>query len=52
MISFASDPARYLPHRTPMLLLDTIVAADETSARCRVTVGEQCALFHEADGSY
>lgn len=52
MTEFDRDPSRYLPHRPPMLLIDSVEAADGTSARCRVCVGEQCALFLEADGTY
>lgn len=52
MSSFCCDPSRYLPHRTPMLLIDRVLAADAETTRCRVTVGEQCSLFRQADGSY
>lgn len=49
---FDTDPARYLPHHPPMLLLDRVVSADAETTRCRVTVGSQCALFRADDGSY
>ncbi len=52
MPRFQKDPGLYLPHRRPMLLLDEVTAADEKSARCRVTIGEQCSLLRQADGSY
>lgn len=52
MSSFCCDPSRYLPHRTPMLLIDRVLAADAETTRCRVTVGKQCSLFRQADGSY
>lgn len=52
MSSFCCDPSRYLQHRTPMLLIDRVLAADAETTRCRVTVGEQCSLFRQADGSY
>ena len=35
-----------------MLLIDRVLAADAETTRCRVTVGEQCSLFRQADGSY
>ena len=41
MSSFCCDPSRYLPHRTPMLLIDRVLAADDETTRCRVTVGGQ-----------
>lgn len=50
MSSFCCDPSRYLPHRTPMLLIDRVLAADAETTRCRVTVGEQCSLFRQAEG--
>lgn len=52
MTDFDRDPARYLPHRSPMLLIDSVEAYDEASVRCRVSLGEQCALFRQADGTY
>lgn len=52
MSSFCCDPSRYLPHRTPLLLIDRVLVADAETTRCRVTVGEQCSLFRQADGSY
>lgn len=52
MSSFCCDPSRYLPHRTPMLLIDRVLVADAETTRCRVTVGEQCSLFRQADGPY
>lgn len=34
----------------PMRLIDTLLAADATSARCAVTVGEGLALFLTPEG--
>lgn len=33
-------PADYLPHDKPMLLLEEVISVTESSARCRVTVGQ------------
>ena len=42
--------AALLPHDAPMRLIDTLLAADATSARCAVTVGEGLALFLTPEG--
>ena len=42
--------AALLPHDAPMRLIDTLLAADATSARCAVRVGEGLALFLTPEG--
>ncbi|EKM0666622.1 3-hydroxy-fatty acyl-ACP dehydratase [Cronobacter turicensis] len=45
-------PGAYLPHETPMLLLESVLAVSENLARCRVTVSPQGVLapFLTAEG--
>lgn len=38
------DPGGYLPHVTPMILLDTVIAVQDNSAHCQVCVGRQGVL--------
>lgn len=45
MSSFCCDPSRYLPHRTPMLLIDRVLAADAETTRCRVTSASNAPYF-------
>ncbi|WP_213992854.1 3-hydroxy-fatty acyl-ACP dehydratase [Sodalis sp. dw_96] len=44
--------AEYLPHRTPMMLLDELLLIDEERAHCRVRVGRDTVLgpFLNAEG--
>ena len=39
--------AAYLPHRPPMLLIDTIVVATDTGAECRTTIRPDCVFLRE-----
>ncbi|WEP49452.1 3-hydroxy-fatty acyl-ACP dehydratase [Cronobacter dublinensis subsp. beijingensis] len=45
-------PGAYLPHETPMLLLESVLTVSDSSARCRVTVSSQGVLapFLTAEG--
>lgn len=52
MTSFDTNPSHYLPHRSPMLLIDSVIAVENDSVHCRVTVSDQCALFQDPDGFY
>jgi predicted hotdog family 3-hydroxylacyl-ACP dehydratase len=41
-------PENYLPHRSPMLLIDSILAINATTVSCQLTVRENN-IFYDAD---